>query len=89
MSGGADISPTDCGAALPATHAAGIEVHEIRFGVIPDAATLHGNRGIPELFEIDALKTHVNGFTDRVLAVLRNAAAFAAQHLVGLWGTVS
>ncbi len=68
---------------LPASHASRVEVHEIRLCVVADAAALHLDRGIPEPARLDTTKPHVDGSTEHVLAVARDAGALGAEHLVG------
>ena len=69
---------------LPAADPADIQVHEIRTGIVTDAATLQIQSGLLQLQGIESRQAYVNGLPQHVVAALGNAAAAPGQHIVGL-----
>src|SRR5690606_36825740 len=62
----------------------GVDVDEVRLGVVADAALLHGERAVAHRGQGAARQADVDPLADHVQALGRHARAFAVQHGVGL-----
>ncbi len=75
--------------AFPIPHTADVDVNEVRFPVVADAALLEGEGKVPQPLGRDAGEPHVDGLALDVLAVFRLAAAVTAQLFVRVGRAVS
>src|SRR5262245_27529823 len=72
----------------PASDAAGVEVNEIRPGVVTDSSPAQNQGSLLKLGQVDAAEPDVHRFTLHMQAVASYPAAPPAEHSIGLRGPV-
>ena len=68
---------------LPGPHSAGVDVHEVGRGIIPDTAAPDSERRLPKCGERHIGEPDVDGLPLHVQAAGRNPFAVAPKHVVG------
>src|SRR5690606_22300944 len=74
--------------ALPPAHAAGIDVNELRLGIVADAADCEREGLVAQPIQPRADEPHVHRLALHVETALGNSVAARAEHLVRLRGAV-
>lgn len=74
---------------LPGSEYAGVQMDEIRLGIIAYSAASQRSRRIPESSGGEIRYADINGPTFHVKAFLGNAPSALAQTVVGLWRSVT
>src|SRR6187431_1021533 len=73
----------------PVTHAADIDVDEVRFGIKADPAALQSDRRLAERAQVAARQTNVDGLADGMQTIVGNSRAVGAQVVVGAVGSIT
>jgi hypothetical protein len=68
---------------LPKTDAAGIQVDEIRFGVVANTATADFQGSLAQLIAVDISQAHIDCTALHVHAAFGDSVALVAEHCVG------
>lgn len=74
---------------LPGSERSGIQMNEIRFGIVPHTAHAQGFRRVAELQGGQIAYPYVNGLTFHMQTMPGDAVSCMAQEFVGLWRPVS